>query len=66
MHEEGYSKKPVPSDKMPGVQHHPECQYDGLNLDTCMCFELYNKDYEDAQEREADENWRYYNGILDD
>jgi hypothetical protein len=64
-HEEEYSKKPVTSSKRAGDSHHPDCTWDMINLDTCLCFELYNKDYEDAQEKEEYERWQYYNGIGD-
>jgi hypothetical protein len=65
VHEEEYSKKPVTSDKRAGDSHHPECEYDDIHLDTCMCFELYNKDYDTKLEKEETERWQYYNGTLD-
>jgi len=54
VHEEGYSKRPVRSDKLVGSSHHQDCTYDDIHLSTCMCFELYSRDYEMERDDEAE------------
>jgi hypothetical protein len=63
--DESYSKRPVRSDKFAGSSHHPDCEYKGDSISDCMCFELYNRDYDMKQEREETKRWQYYNGVAD-
>ena len=60
-----YSKKPI-SDDAPQIHidasHHPECEFDGANPDTCDCRGLYNRDYEREREEEIDELHQEYWG----
>jgi hypothetical protein len=55
VYEEDYSKKPVRSDKQAGQSHHRECDYDGQHVTSCMCYELYSRDYYANREAELEE-----------
>jgi hypothetical protein len=58
-----YSKRPIPDSKVwsiPGTTHHPECYFDAINLDTCNCRQLYERDYQETQEKELEDMHETY------
>lgn len=55
---EDYSKLPIPDSKVwsvAGTVHHPECGFQGRDMEDCNCKELYTRDYEADKEAAAEE-----------